>query len=48
MIDEACMDFMLSHTEKGPNYVVAVDAESEDSEQWTSKTCAGPDDWEMV
>ena len=37
MIDEDSMQSVISHTEDRPGYVIAVDAASEESEQWTGK-----------
>lgn len=48
MIDETSMDSVLNHTKESPGYVIAVDADSEKSEQWISKPDGGEDDHEVI
>lgn len=48
MIDADSMKSVLVQTEKQPGYVVAIDADNERSEKWTSKPGADEDDMEMV
>ena len=37
MIDEASMQSIIDHSKDSPGYVIAIDATSEVSEQWTTK-----------
>lgn len=37
MIDPAAMHSVINHSQERPGYVIAIDAESEESEQWTAK-----------
>lgn len=37
MIDAAAMHSINHHSQQRPGYVIAIDADSEESEQWTAK-----------